>query len=223
METSKSVASRVRKKIAARPGNVWKPDSFPGLPVPAVARELSRMAARGELRRVRKGVYRVPGQNIVQNDGYRWPLHPAKASAAYFLKMAGKPKRATWATPAGAPPAGVEGRVLTRRSPQRAKLSPEAGALLEFLRDRGEYANVSDAEVRKTVMLLLRDGKLWREIMPVYRTEPPRVRAILGALGQETGLSKNDLYRLRRSLNPLSRFSFGALSGLRYAEEWQAK
>ena len=31
------------------------------------------------------------------------------------------------------------------------------------------------------------------------------------------------LDRLRRSLNPLSRFDFGQLRNLRYAKEWQAK
>jgi len=31
------------------------------------------------------------------------------------------------------------------------------------------------------------------------------------------------LDRLRKSLNPLSRFDFGRLASLRHAKEWQAK
>jgi hypothetical protein len=54
-------------------------------------------------------------------------------------------------------------------------------------------------------------------------SEPPRVRAILGALGQQLGTSPARLQPLRESLNPLSRFDFGAFAALPYARHWQAK
>lgn len=52
--------------------------------------------------------------------------------------------------------------------------------------------------------------------------EPPRVRAMLGAMGQELGMPQRQLSALRRSLNPLTRFNFGKLADLRYAKDWQA-
>ncbi|MEX2560398.1 MAG: hypothetical protein WD403_10815 [Pirellulales bacterium] len=54
-------------------------------------------------------------------------------------------------------------------------------------------------------------------------TEPPRVRAMLGAIGEQLGKSERALKSLRASLNPLSRFDFGNLSELSYAHQWQAK
>ena len=46
---------------------------------------------------------------------------------------------------------------------------------------------------------------------------------MLGALGDALGKKPRELRRLRDSLNPLSRFDFGALAGLPGAERWQAK
>ena len=57
----------------------------------------------------------------------------------------------------------------------------------------------------------------------VAYTEPPRVRAMLGALGTHLGKSGAALKRLRASLNPFSKFDFGALAGLPHAFSWQAK
>ena len=46
---------------------------------------------------------------------------------------------------------------------------------------------------------------------------------MLGALGQEASVPAELLAPLRQSLNPLSRFDFGALRALDHAMEWQAK
>ena len=46
---------------------------------------------------------------------------------------------------------------------------------------------------------------------------------MLGALGEELGKDQRALARLRASLNPFSRFDFGAFGGLRHAHKWQAK
>ena len=53
--------------------------------------------------------------------------------------------------------------------------------------------------------------------------EPTRVRAMLGALGEELSMSSRLLDEMRGSLNPLSRYDFGRLESLRYAKQWQAK
>jgi hypothetical protein len=55
-------------------------------------------------------------------------------------------------------------------------------------------------------------------------TEPPRVRAMLGALGQRAEVPVEALVQLlRASLNPISRFDFGTLAALELAPDWQAK
>ncbi len=64
---------------------------------------------------------------------------------------------------------------------------------------------------------------LFKHLFQVAITEPPRVRALLGAIGQELGVSENCLADLRKGLNPLSKFDFGHLFSLKYARKWQAK
>ncbi len=60
-------------------------------------------------------------------------------------------------------------------------------------------------------------------LLKVAPAEPPRVRAMLGAIGQQIGQPESVLAPLRESLNPLSRFEFGILAALTYARRWQAK
>ena len=63
----------------------------------------------------------------------------------------------------------------------------------------------------------------FERLLEVSRTEPPRVRAVLGAIGEQIGQPESRLSELRESLNPLSRFDFGILAALAYARQWQAK
>jgi hypothetical protein len=60
-------------------------------------------------------------------------------------------------------------------------------------------------------------------LLNVADTEPPRVRALLGALGQQLGKSPAVLRGLRETLNPFSRFDFGVFSSVPRAREWQSK
>jgi len=53
-------------------------------------------------------------------------------------------------------------------------------------------------------------------------SEPPRVRAMLGAVGEQIGQPESWLAELRGSLNPLSRFDFGIMAALAGARRWQA-
>ena len=63
----------------------------------------------------------------------------------------------------------------------------------------------------------------FERLVRVAPHEPPRVRAILGAIGERIGRRQVVLDRLRESLNPLSRFDFGLLAGLPSARRWHAK
>jgi hypothetical protein len=70
--------------------------------------------------------------------------------------------------------------------------------------------------------LLAKDRHLER-LLKVADSEPPRVRALLGALAEELERDPAARARLRASLNPLSRFDFGQFTALAHAREWQAK
>ena len=98
---------------------------------------------------------------------------------------------------------------------------------MDALASASELANwlaeLGPAEtIRKTLALLSEQDRLKR-LLQISDSEPPRVRALLGALGERLGTSPRGLRRLRSSLNPFSRYNFGLLAGLPNARSWQAK
>jgi hypothetical protein len=90
-------------------------------------------------------------------------------------------------------------------------------------RSRGKFSELSDAQTQQRLLDYLRQDDCFARLLEIANTEPPRVRAMLGALGQELKKSTKQLAKLRQSLNPVSRFDFGKLHTLRYAKAWQAK
>jgi hypothetical protein len=230
-----SAAGVVRDRVHRGGARFWKHSDFRGLPSSAVATELSRLAQEGELRRVEKGVYyhavptsfgmSVPSASVAAAETLRAPLHPAGLTAANLLGLTTQnPRRPEYATPAPGPPTALRNAVVhTGRPVQRASLSAEDGAILEILRERADSSDLSPEETVARLKRLLHDEDRFRRLATAALAEPPRVRAMLGALGQDLDMPRASLDRLRRSLNPLSRFDFGHLGTLRHAREWQAK
>jgi hypothetical protein len=97
---------------------------------------------------------------------------------------------------------GSETIIHTRRPQAWAKLSQEDAAMPDFLRQGGATSELSPEEtILRTLKLLLEDDR-FEHLLKVAATEPPRVRAILGAIGEQLGNSQAALQRLRDSLNP---------------------
>jgi len=225
----------VRDRVRRGNARFWKHSDFGGLPPSAVATALSRLARGGELQRVAKGVYYRPtatsfGLSRASASGVvaatlSAPLHPAGLSAANVLGLTTQnPGRPEYATTAAARPRALRDAVVhTGRPAQRALLSAEDGAILEILRERARFSDLSSEDTARRLRQLLADEDRYRRLLAAAVAEPPRVRAMLGALGQELEMPPALLDRLRNSLNPLSRFDFGHLRSLRYAREWQAK
>lgn len=230
-----SAAAQIRQRVLAGGERFWRHDDFRDLPASAVATTLSRLAREGELQRVRKGVYYRPRMTVIgpsfaaasgsTASSLMTPVHPAGLSAANVLGFTTQnPARREYATPASDPPTALEGsRVRTRRPAGRGELSSEDGALMEFLRDRAMTSDLSPADTARRLQTLLRDRERFPRLARAATAEPPRVRAMLGALGELAGMDERDVRQLRQSLNPLSRFDFGALSDLPNASSWQAK
>ena len=118
---------------------------------------------------------------------------------------------------------GSETVVYTRRPEAWGRLSETDAALLDFLRRGAKSSELSPAEtIDRTVALLSEKGRFER-LLKVADSEPPRVRAILGAIGEQLGKTTAVIQRLQASLNPFSKFDFGLLAGLPGARRWQAK
>ena len=235
---SRRVMAIVRQRIERAGERLWRLEDFTGLPTSAVAQSLSRLARRGRIERLSKGLYYSPRETafgksrpnpaaIHKLASSRKTVFPSGIAAASLLGFTTQTARRTEiATSALSLPrklVGSETIIHTRRPEAWGVLSEEDTALLDFLRRAGKSSELPpDETVRRTVMLLSAKGRFER-LLKIADFEPPRVRAIIGAIGEQFGKGRAALRRLRDSLNPLSRFDFGQLSGLRYARNWQAK
>lgn len=225
----------VRQRILKRGERIWTHKDFSDLPSSAVAQSLSRLARQGLITRVGRGMYYRPrktafGPSLPKATHFaeavtQHRLAPTGIAAANLLgfttQNAARPHYVTSAS--SVPKRFAAAHVTTRRPASRGSLSTQEVALLEFLRNRGADTELTQDQAVHRLVALLVDRESYRRLARVALDEPPRVRAMLGAAGQQAGQAPSTLAPLRASLNPLSRFDFGILRGLRYAKDWQAK
>lgn len=230
-----SAAARIRRRVERGGERFWRVSDFSDLPPRTVARTLARLAEVGVVERARHGLYyrsrptvvgpSIPSATAVASHVIDTPLHAAGLSAANVLGLTTQnPARQELATPAANPPSALGNAVVhTRRPASRAHLNNEEGALIEILRTRGRYSDVGPARTVRRLLRILGMGNAYERVARTALDEPPRVRAMLGALGEELEASPRTLKRLRDSLNPLSTFEFGLFRDLPAAEKWQAR
>jgi hypothetical protein len=233
-----AASKTVRKRIEAGGERAWRYADFEGLPFTAVAKVLSRLSHQGIIQRLGKGLYYRGRQTAF---GPSWPnrtllrslplrlkgVFPAGIAAANLLGFTTQnPTKVEVSTNGLSLPRQIIGKeavVHTRRPDSWRALSETDVALLDLLRNRGSSSELSDKETVGKVLRYLREDGRFKRLLTVAESEPPRVRAMLGAIGQQLGLPKSRLAELRKSLNPLTRFDFGKLAALKYAKAWQAK
>jgi hypothetical protein len=235
---ARPITSLVRQRIARSGERLWRLEDFRDLPFAAVAQALSRLTRQGILERLSKGVYyrtretafgrSRPNPAAIQKlASRRKTVFPSGIAAANLLGFTTQSSRhsevATSALSLPRKLVGSDTVIHTRRPEAWANLSEADAALLDFLRQGGKTSELPPGEtIRKTLRLLSEKGRFDR-LLKVVESEPPRVRAMLGALGEELGKTSPNLQRLRASLNPFSRFDFGLLARLPHARSWQAK
>ena len=232
------VADLVRKRIERGGERLWRFEDFGDLPFTAVAQALSRLTRSGLLERLSKGTYYRSRQTsfgksrpnpsaIRQLAARHKSLFPSGVAAANLLGFTTQnPQRGELATSGLSLPRKLVGRdpiIHTRRPEAWSNLSQSDAALLDFLRCGGRTGELSPGDTIRRIMTLLSESGRFERLLNVADTEPPRVRAILGALGEQMGSNDPRIGRLRASLNPLSRFDFGLLAGLPNARSWHAK
>lgn len=235
---SQPYARSVRHRIERGAEKLWRLEDFRDLPFTAVAQALSRLTRQGMLERLSKGTYyrgrettfgksRPNPVAVRQLASRHSPLFPSGIAAANLLGFSTQTaKLPEIATTSHSLPRKLmgEGTIIhTSRPAAWARLSDTDAALLDFLRQTGKTSELSPAKtVRRAMALLSEDGRLDR-LLKVAGSEPPRVRAILGALGAQLGLPAARLQPLRDSINPLSRFDFGMFAALAHSRQWQAR
>jgi hypothetical protein len=230
----RSVAKTVAARMERHPGRLFTFADFDDLPATAVAPALSRLHAGGKIRRVRKGVYYVPRKTIlgeVPPDPVRvgevvgrGRSRLAGLSAANALGLTTQvPARVELAVDnrRPSPPRGVVFK--TRFKAGWRNVRPNEAALLEVLRDLEHLTDLSPAETARKLRALMGDPRARARICRAAMGEPPRVRAMVGALAEDAGADEPELRDLRRTVNPTTRFDFGPLSILETAHAWRGR
>jgi len=235
---SRQVAALVRRRIERGGERLWRLEDFRAFPFTAVAQALSRLTRLGILERLSKGVYyraretafgksRPNPATIQKLTSGRKSVFPSGIAAANLLGFSTQTARhhevATSALSLPRKLMGKETVIHARRPEAWSGLSETDAALLDFLRRGGKTSELSPEEtIRKTVALLAEKGRFER-LLKIADSEPPRVRALLGAIGEQLHKKPVALKQLRASLNPFSQYSFGMLARLPDASRWQAK
>jgi hypothetical protein len=229
---------RVRLRLQRGGERLWRLEDFRDLPFAAVAQALSRLARAGVVQRMSKGVYyhsretafgksRPNPMDIRQlARGHRAMFSSGMAAANLLGLSAQTAQRAELATTAGSLPRKLIGEATVvhgRRPATWMSLSDIDVAILDFLRHGGEFNDLPQDEMLRRLLTLLSEDRRFERLMKIADAEPPRVRAMLGALGERLGRPARELQKLKALLNPFSRFDFGVLSHLPNARDWQAK
>jgi hypothetical protein len=197
-----TVAAAVREQVTSCHNCFWRPSDFNASPE-AVAKTLSRLAAAGELRRVRRGLYwrGIPtllgmsppsparlAEEVVGGPG----IGPAGLSAALELGLATQvPRHEMIAVPGRVPRNPGTARLVSRAASTKRRserLRPAEVALLEVLRDWPGLVELPDSDAADRIAGMvnaraIRANKLAR----ASATEPPlvreRLRELLVAVG----------------------------------------
>lgn len=230
--------ARIRDRIERGGDRVWRFEDFSDLPSSAVAQALSRLSKDGFLERLSKGIYyrsratafgrsKPNPAALARLAEEPTRVFPAGLAAANLLGLTTQaPYRREVATSAMSlrrKLVGAETVIHTRRPEAWASLTQSEAAILDVLRRGARTSELPPQETLRKLLGLLRDDGRLRNLMAVAATEPPRVRAMLGALAETMGEDPKNLEILRTSLNPFSRFDFGLLTALSNAHAWQAK
>lgn len=232
------VTAVISRRIESEGERLWRPQDFADLSPTAVLQALSRLTRRGRLERLSKGVYystrqtafgkSMPNPAAIQKlASRRKGVFPSGIAAANLLGFTTQTaRRSEISTSALSLPRKLVGSdtvIHTRRPEVWAALSQRDAALLDFLRRAGRTSELSPDETIRRVLALFSEDERFERLVKVAPSEPPRVRAMIGAIGEQLGKNRAALRRLRASLNPFSRFDFGLLAGLRHAPNWQAR
>jgi hypothetical protein len=233
-----TIASLVRQRIERGGERLWRLDDFSDLPVSAVAQALSRLARNGIIERASKGIYYRSRQTALGKSrpnpiairhlaSQRKDIFPSGLAAANLLGFTTQQgKTSEVATSSLSLPRKLVGQdtvIHTRRPEAWSSLSETDAALLDFLRHGGRFSELNEQDTNRKMLSLLSERDRFNRFLRIADTEPPRVRAILGAFGDRLGADQKALTSLRATLNPLTRFDFGIFAGLPTAHAWQAK
>ncbi|MDA2932888.1 type IV toxin-antitoxin system AbiEi family antitoxin domain-containing protein [Acidobacteria bacterium AH-259-D05] len=235
-----SYSAVIRSRIVkGNPGRIWTYSDFPSIPATATAAALSRLCKEGLIERLRKGVYHRPRTSrfgkinpdpasvaaaVLKHRGVSWKCSGISTYNALGLTAQLSPvtvfdvERGTRSLKVG----GLEDRIRIRVVPNVRGLSSEERGILDALRDLRWIPDVSPSDALAKIIETFRSGEISLDrVVKVAQDEPPRVRALLGVIGETIDAKPQLLDSLRKSLNLTTRFKVGLSEDFPAAKSWK--
>jgi hypothetical protein len=237
MSVARMVLNRIKRGGEDR---VWTYKDFADLPGLAVAAALSRLTKKRRIRSVRKGVYYVPrvtrfgttspdpatvAAAVLTRRGIAWsPTGPAAYNRLGLTAQVSPTTTFAVSRKVRLASAGSTARVSLRRAAVARGASADERAVLDALRDLRWIPDTTPARVVTRITDLFRSKRVsFERVARFSRRKPPRVRALLGAMGSSIGARRHLLDELRVSLNPRTHFSLGLSGKMKTAREWNIR
>jgi hypothetical protein len=237
-----SIAQKIQKRILKGGGDrLWSFRDFvdidPLAPM-AVAAALSRLSRGGELRRIRRGLYYRPkktafGESQPNPESVvKMLLQNRNSVRTHEFNRLGLTNQMSGALTNAASRTtrlkGVEGvalRFVKRPLSEQKGIRDDERTVLDALRGIDTIPDTTPAGVIARIKLLIKRGQFDFDCLARFAsTEPPRVRALLGAISADAGVAPDKLDKLRSTLNPLSAYRIaGAADALKHSASWQIK
>lgn len=192
----------LRERVQSAPaGSFWRVEDVAG-PRSAVDTAFHRLAAEGELVRVRRGLYWKgarsrygPGRPSALDIGLAAAgrgAGPTGWAAARALGLTTQVPAVPELAVVGRPPTGVDGvRYRSRSNYGRLELRPLEVALLEALREWPKFTEGGRADLLEAVRRLADEGRIdFERTAAVTEHEPsPRARELIRRLSEEVSCS----------------------------------
>lgn len=246
-----SIAHATRSRIL-RGGmdRFWTYADFPNAGRSALAAALSRLAKEGVVRRVRRGVYYRPLDTVLGKSspdpealvdtilGLRGARAVASGLSQYnrlglTTQVSGTITRSVPRRVHLKRVSGIPVYLSERPLEKQEGIRPEERTALDALRDLSRIPDSSARDVLERLRVLLVARRLKFERLARFAlSEPPRVRALMGALGEDILMRRDGgkrmfsrgLRALRAKLNPLTSYQIrGAAGALRRARAWRIR
>lgn len=237
----RSVAAKIRKKIeSAGDDRLWTYAHFASLPTQAVAAAFSRLSREGIIERVRKGVYyksketrfgrtspdaaRVATE-VLTSRKTPWGVGglPIYNALGLTTQISAIP---TFAVEYNTRSLRVnaETRVRVRTGRNLKNMTPEERGVLDALRDIKIIPDGDAVAVIKRLADLSKTKRInFEKLAKLSRNEPPRVRALLGTIGEMIGKDGEVLRALKESLNPTTTYKLGISAFIPEAQGWKIR
>jgi hypothetical protein len=236
-----SIATKVRTAVErSGPDRLWTYADFQSMPGAAVAAALSRLAKEGTLRRARKGVYYLPRKTrfgdtrpdsgrvaaaVLRRRGIAWrPTGPAAYNGLGLTTQVSP--RLTFAVDRATRSlrVGAGAKVSFRLASAVRGLDARERAVLDALRDLRRIPDTSPSEAVRRIRHLFAEGRISFTRVALHALkEPPKVRALLGAIGSDLKGNRAILIKLRKSLNPTTIFRLNISDALPAARDWHIR